>query len=432
MRMRKVPPVGKRIIKSAVGVALCYLIYFLRGKRGTVFYSQLAVLWCMQPYVDNSIKNGIQRVIGTMIGAAYGILVIILDIYLLPQVFSKDVYYYLLVSAMIAPIIHTTVWMRRKNASYFSAVVFLSIVVNHITDPSPLLFVFNRVTDTMLGIVLGVCINIVRIPRKKQRDILFVSGVDDTLLSPDETLSAYSRIELNRMLDDGAQFTVSTMRTPASIIDALDGIHWKLPMIVMDGAALYDMNQHSFLRTVHMDISIVSKVKSFFKEEQMNCFMNVVIDDTLAICYESLNTEVERSIFKTLNNSPYRNFIQMDLSMLGDVLYFMAVGDKERMDKIVAHLREQAWYQEIKVLYYPSTTYPGNMYLKLYDRMADRKNMIEELKKRTGLSKTVTFGTLKNQYDIVIHANDCDKVVKTLQKIYEPYFFSKLQKTVEK
>jgi hypothetical protein len=32
-----IPPIGMRILKSAIGVWLCYLIYLLRGKQGIVF-----------------------------------------------------------------------------------------------------------------------------------------------------------------------------------------------------------------------------------------------------------------------------------------------------------------------------------------------------------------------------------------------------------
>lgn len=38
------PHIGLRIIKSAIAVALCYLVSFIRGDSGIVFYSQLAAL----------------------------------------------------------------------------------------------------------------------------------------------------------------------------------------------------------------------------------------------------------------------------------------------------------------------------------------------------------------------------------------------------
>ena len=37
--------------------------------------------------------------------------------------------------------------------------------------------------------------------RKKQKDILFVSGMDETFLSDKEQLSAYSQVKINRIQD---------------------------------------------------------------------------------------------------------------------------------------------------------------------------------------------------------------------------------------
>jgi hypothetical protein len=50
--------------------------------------------------------------------------------------------------------------------------------------------------------------------------------------------------------------------------------------------------------------------------------------------------------------------------------------------------------------------------------------MIERLKQETGLQKTITFGSREGAYDIVVRKNDSRKVVKTLGKVYEPYFWT--------
>lgn len=51
-RIRRLPPIGGRIIKSALAVALCMLIYWLRTLLpiggGLPLYSALAAIWCMQ------------------------------------------------------------------------------------------------------------------------------------------------------------------------------------------------------------------------------------------------------------------------------------------------------------------------------------------------------------------------------------------------
>lgn len=71
---KTLPGIGMRIIKSAIAVAICYLINLLRGGSGMVFYSQLAALWCIQMYRSNTKNNALQRTVGTCVGAVYGLI----------------------------------------------------------------------------------------------------------------------------------------------------------------------------------------------------------------------------------------------------------------------------------------------------------------------------------------------------------------------
>ena len=82
MKKIKLPHIGQRIIKSSVGVFLCYIIYFLRGQNGILFYSMIAVLWCIQPYTHKTYTMAAQRIIGTIIGAVSGLVVMLLEIYI--------------------------------------------------------------------------------------------------------------------------------------------------------------------------------------------------------------------------------------------------------------------------------------------------------------------------------------------------------------
>lgn len=50
---------------------------------------------------------------------------------------------------------------------------------------------------------------------------------------------------------------------------------------------------------------------------------------------------------------------------------------------------------------------------------------MEVLKEQTGLERTMTFGSLEGRYDVVVHRNDSNKVVKILERMYEPYFWEK-------
>lgn len=71
-----------------------------------------------------------------MIGAFYGLVVILLSIFGIPQILSHSFFYETLIAVNVLMVLYTTAILHKKNASYFSAVAFLSIVVNHI-GPDP-------------------------------------------------------------------------------------------------------------------------------------------------------------------------------------------------------------------------------------------------------------------------------------------------------
>jgi hypothetical protein len=417
---RTFPPIGMRIIKSAVAIAVCYLVSFLRGNSGIVFYSQLAALWCMQPYVAVTKKNAFQRTIGTVIGAIYGLIFLLMQRQIhLPDETTQYVNAGI-ISLMIAVIIYTTILIKKKQASYFSCVVFLSIVVNHVTDSNPYLFVWNRFLDTMIGIVIGVGVNNFHLPTERKKDILFISGLDDTLLHEKDDLSDYSRVELNRMLDDGANFTVSTMRTPASIMETMREIRLKLPVIAMDGAVLYDTKENKYLKTYVISNAMSKKLIQTIWSSGLSCYINVVVDDMLEIFYKETEDEFQRKFVEKMRRSPYRNYIKSEELHAENVVYFMLLYPSDVIADFYNTLEEQQFTEKLKVLTYASKDYPGYSYIKIFNKNATKDHMANYLKEMLGIQETVTFGSIPGRYDVVVAPGDTNKVVQELKKRYEP------------
>ena len=183
---------GMRILKSALAVSLCMVINLLRGDSGIVFYSQLAALWCIQMYRSNTISNALQRMIGTVVGALFGLIYLLVYPLVITTGINNVFVDVISIFAGVVLVIYSTVLIKRKQASYFSCVVFLSIVINHIGDANPYLFVWNRFLDTVIGILIGLFINNMRLCIKPDRDTLFVSGVDDILVDKNTRVRSFS------------------------------------------------------------------------------------------------------------------------------------------------------------------------------------------------------------------------------------------------
>lgn len=425
--MKSVPKIGLRIVKSAVAVFLCYVFNYLRGEDGIVFYSQLSALWCIQSYISTTKKNAIQRTIGTFIGADSGLVVLLLFQVIKNRFQFTDFSLYLIqavvTSFSVILVLYATVLLKKKQASYFSCVVFLSIVVIHFADANPYFFTFNRFVDTMIGIVIGVMVNIFHLPRNQRKDILFISGLDDTLLDSQYHINDYCKVELNRMIDDGLNFTLSTMRPPASIMEPMEEIQLKLPVIAMDGAVLYNTQNKRYLEKVELTTEESVFIKKILEQNNVIYFANVVIDDTLLIFYnksqENPLDENQTELVNTLRKSPYRNYINREVPETESVVYFMMFYPREISERIFSVLMKEGITDKYKVLKYSSKDYPGYNYIKIFNKHATRKNMIELLKRRLQIEKTITFGTIPSKYDYVVKEGDTNEVVHKIKKLFE-------------
>ncbi len=417
------PPVGMRMVKSAVSVLICLLVSWLAGLEELRIYASIAALQCIQPYAQDTWKMARQRLYGTAVGSVFGALAIFVEGYLLG--IRGTLAGYVLIAAFIIPVLWATVALDKRNTAYFSCVVFLSITVTHITDADPWLFVWERVSETLAGVVVGIAVSAFQLPRRKRRDILFVSGLDGVLLAPQEEMTPYSRVRLNRMLDDGMRFTISTMRTPASVREAVPDLRFRLPLIVMDGAAMYDMEKKTFLHARFLPRELVFRCEDVLREQGIHCFLNGVLDDVLLIYYGELRNEAEQDIYARLHTSPYRNYIRREHYHQCPVLYLMAIDRTERMQAAYDALDHAGLLEEVKVRFYPAADYPGYSYLKIYERSASRRAMLQQLEADLGVTESVMFSSKEGEGDVVLRSGDGDQMVKMLERMYEPYLWER-------
>ena len=353
-----------------------------------------------------------QRSVGTLTGAVYGLIFLLLYRRLglvIPELV------YISASIFIIPVIYTTVVMNKRNASFFSCVVFLSIALTHSFDENPYLFVLNRVVDTFIGIIIGVAVNDFRLPVKHDDTTLYVSGIDDVLISQ---TSNYSKVELNRLIRSGVKFTVSTTRTPAELISIMKGTELQLPVIVMDGAALYDVKEKQYLDMTYLSPNASAEAERIISECGLHCFVNTMLDTTLLIYYGELHNSAEKELFESHKHSPYRNYISSEYRRKDTnehILYITVIAEKIDIFLLERKLRQQLGASaRISI---SDSEYDGFMYLKIFSPCASKENMLLKLKEYAGADKIVTFGSIKGKYDVYINDGGGNATVKKLKKI---------------
>ncbi len=417
---------GMRTIKTVAAVALCFVIYELRGRQGIPIYSALSAIWCIRPNINNSKSMALNRMLGTMVGAIYGLAVVLVGINVFPDL--DEVVGYLLASVVLMPVIVTTVILEKKDVTYFSCAVFLSITIGHMNDANPYLFVWNRVLDTMVGILVAIPVNMARIPYYRNQDVLYVSGLDEVLLTNHDKVPDFSKRELNRMLDGGMNFAIASMRTPASLITPLSDLHIKLPVIAMDGAVLFSMKDNSFLKTAPIPYPVVRQLTAYLDEAGVHYFINSILEDTLFIYYGEMKNDAERKMYHDLKSSPYRNYLRGYPREDEAVVYLSLLLETELAQDLTTQLEDRDFAGQIRMVSKHSVDYPGYSNLKIYSADSSRKQMADYLQQQVGAKSSLTFGSIPGRYDIYTGGFSADEVVRILRRHYEPFFWKRRTK----
>lgn len=430
------PRIGMRIIKSALAVFICFLIYLIRGE-GMPFYSTIAAIMCMQPGISNTRTASRNRTMGTFVGGIFGMFLLVFERKYMVGV--HEIYRLLLISIAIIPVIYTSVLLEYKQVSHTSCIVFLSIVVNHATDVSPYAFTISRIIDTLIGIFVALAINGIKIPKKKNKDILFVTELEGTLMNSNGQVSGYAKVKLNEMISDGAQITLATNKTSADIVALMNSLEMNLPIITMDGAAIYDWNSRSYVYVEAISHKTSLNIIDSIRNASMNFFANTIVNDVIHIYYDEFKNPMEEEFYNKEKLLPMKNYILTNLPNQRRTVYFTVIDRSERLEELRSHLENQSYAADIRFVFEEYKN--GYKIMKIFSSKATKGNAVLELKKQVQCTRVVTFGNddndismikvsdmsyavsngteeVKEMASSVIDSNDLDAVIKTIIKLF--------------
>ena len=90
---------------------------------------------------------------------------------------------------------------------------------------------------------------------------LYISDLDGTLLDADARLSAYTEQTLTRLIGKGMAFTFASGRTPEAALKIVESVPLKLPVIMMNGVLIYDMEEKRYLLKEYLTEESVAEIK---------------------------------------------------------------------------------------------------------------------------------------------------------------------------
>jgi len=135
--------------------------------------------------------------------------------------------------------------------------------------------------------------------------IVYVTDLDGTLLRSDQTLSTHTIETLNQFLADEGIFTFATARGFISAMSVVEQIAWKYPMILYNGALLYDPIQHRVVDGYWLDSEIANAVIGIGKKYDFSPFLFMLdTNDRETVWHEPLTRAGMLAFFQGRKNDP--------------------------------------------------------------------------------------------------------------------------------
>ena len=378
----RLPRLGQRIVKTAVAVFLCLLFYYLRGYSGRDMPTEAAItaIICMQPYVRDTRDYALSRFAGTLLGAGCGLLFLLL-LLLFPVLGQNLLVLYALMALGMMLCLYGGVLLRRPDISGLAAIVFICVVIAFPEIDRPLLQAFKRILGVLVGTASAIAVNVFRLPRVKRRDQVFFVRTRDLSADRFSNIPAAALFRLNYLYADGAKICLMSEHAPAFFAMQLHDAMLSVPMIVMDGAALYDARENKYLCVKTLERDQAAALREVLDRMGLSYFIYTVHHGRTCIFHQGPLRSEERAILDRMRASPYRSYLEGEILDEAEIVYFKVIGSDARISQLEKRLGSDALDRKLRLVSRPQSE-PGVSGLYFYAGSATMKNAKEALMKR--------------------------------------------------
>lgn len=419
--------IGKRVLKTGLAVIITLSIYlvlmlldkilgldrntnmFAPTNWYTPFFGAIATVYAMQNNPKGSISQAKIRSFGSIIGGCFGAIIIYIFeiIYIkIANVNSVDeinnlllfkIIEFIITSLGILILIPLTVKLKWPQASFISCLTYLSVTISiRNGGMNVLFFAFNRILSTIIGVLISLYINTFPHFKAKNKEILFLSSLDNALLNEDKKLSNFAKYKINDLVDHNMNLAFMTTRALTSLSHIFKDVNLKDNIIVMNGAAIYNPINKSYSSLINIDKEYRYKIEDILNKYDVDYFTYLLNNELLNCYYNHLSEEASLKYYSERKDGAFYVFSEaITPSHLSTALYVL-VNKKEVIDNIVKDLYKNHIDERCNIIVYPYIL-DGYSYLKINSKDASKENSIDML-----------YDTNKYKYLFVVGSGNTD------------------------
>ncbi|MBU1141889.1 MAG: HAD hydrolase family protein [Firmicutes bacterium] len=414
------PKIGLRNIKTAIALAMVMLINLiltiinpeLANNWYSPFFAGIAAAYAMQSKQSSSFKLARIRSFGSLIGGTSGMILILLYEKFLTDTIS-NVYgdilnmtiFYSIVGLMVIPLIYFLVTTQKTDFIFVALLTYLSVTISSRNFLPVTVFAINRMASTIIGVMIALMINVVDFRFHKNPNILFVTGLDGTILTPLKQLTSYTKYKLNQLISKGASITLSTTRTPASLTQILMDVEFTLPLMIMNGSVVFDLNKETYHHVKSISKHAQKGLDLLLTSEQKNAFVYSITDGILSIYHHPFKHIAEQKFFDERKHDYFQNHVKGKLSIEDDAVFYIIIDRYDEIQKLETKIKSSTFCRDITLNIYPYDTMPRYYFLKINSIHASKAIALKEFLTSHQEHKVVSIGS--KSFDIpMMQASD--------------------------
>ena len=223
---------------------------------------------------------------------------------------------------------------------------------------------------------------------------LYISDMDGTLLGADSKLSSDSARIISDLTRRGANITVATARTPATVEIILADVAMSIPAIVMTGAAMWCRDTKRYINVKYLAEDTYCQLMAKCEEYGVYPFRYALpLGESMQVYHNGPLAQCEREFVDGRLNLGLKNFHIDDphglLPMLPGVVFFFAMGERERIFALADDLRASV---DCSVSCYVDIFDSNVGLLELFAPGVSKAAAVKQLATEVGADRVVVFG----------------------------------------
>ncbi len=249
---------------------------------------------------------------------------------------------------------------------------------------------------------------------------LYVSDLDGTLLNSDKEISQYTKDTLNALISNGMHFSVATARTAASAVKILSGVNINVPVVLMNGVVIYDIQKEEYIKTEIISEHTANAIINVLKEHNITGFMYAVFDNKLVTYYESLNTIALQDFHNERVMKYYKSFEKTDcflnITTNNKIIYFTLIDEQKPLSTIFNALKK---LPDIDMVLYKDIYAEDLWYLEVYGKNASKYNAVKFIRDYCSFDRIIGFGDNLNDIPLFEACDECYAVSNAVEQLKE-------------